>query len=195
MTDPVLCEMTDRRNPLRPDQAICVFDDRIEASEGDTLTRRIALDQVRQVRLSIEMAGQQTQVVCRVAGPSGEIVFGSRRATAPGHWADNALAFRAVLVAVHEALRPRFDAVRFVEGQSLGFRLFMSGLGAAMAVLALGFAGFMLVDGQSPMLTLAGFPFAVIGGYLAWVFRPGRPVPYDPEGLIVRFSGAADAAS
>ena len=38
--------------------------------------------------------------------------------------------------------------------------------------------------------------FLVIGGYLAWVFRPGVPVAYDPEQLIERFEKSeADAAA
>jgi len=192
MTETVLQQMTDRRNPMRPARTVAVYSDRLEWLEEGVLIRRIALDQVRQVRLSVEVAGQQTQVVCRVMGPSGEIVFGSRRVVSPSVWEDNALAFQSVLVAVHESLRDRFDTVRFVEGQSLGFKLVMTAIGVVMSLAALVFSGFMMLIEDSAMLALAGLPFVVIGGYLAWVFRPGRPVPYDPDGLITRFTAAAD---
>jgi len=188
MTDSVLSQMEDRRNSLHPNRDVRLFADRIEWLERGKLVRRIALDQVRQVRLSVEIAGQQTQVVCRVQGPSGEIVFGSRRTVSPGVWEDNALAFQNILVGLHQSLRFRFDAVRFVEGQSLGFKLITSGLGVTMATLALGFSGFMMMVQENAVLTFASLPFAVIGGYLAWMFRPGRPVLYDPEGLIARFA-------
>lgn len=180
-------EMTDRRNPLTPVRRIVVFDDRLEAWTGETLERRITLGAVSQVRLAVEMAGTLTQVVCRVAGPSGEIVFGSRRAE-NGGFADNAAEFKAVLVDVHRALEPFQGQVRFVEGQSLGFRFIMSGLGLVMAGMAAAIIGyFFLVEG-SAMLAFAGVPFLVIGGYLAWVFKPTGPVAYDPDGLVARFS-------
>ncbi len=180
--------MTDRRNPLTPVRRIMVFEDRLEAWTGETLERRIALDAVSQVRLAVEMAGSLTQVVCRVAGPSGEIVFGSRKAE-NGGFADNAAEFKAVLVDVHKALTPFQGQVRFVEGQSLGFRLILSGLGLVMALMAAAIIGFFLIVEESAMLAFAGFPFLVIGGYLAWVFRPAGPAPYDPDGLVERFGG------
>lgn len=192
MSDTVLAEMADRRNPLQPARRLALFADRLEWREDATLVRRIALEQVRQVRLSVEMAGQQTQVVCRVTGPAGEIVFGSRRATSPGVWADNALEFRGFLVDLHAALRPHFSQIGFVEGQSMGFRVIMSGIGAVLAILGVMFAGWMMLIEASAMLAVAALPFVAIGGYLAWLFRPGFPVPYDPEGLIERFRAAME---
>lgn len=193
MTETPLAHMTDRRNPLRPDRELVLFADRIEWREEARLVRRIAIDQISQVRLAVEVAGQQTQVVCRITGPAGEIVFGSRRAVAPGSWADNALEFRGFLVETHAALRPRFDAVRFVEGQSMAFRLLISALGVLMAGLGVVFAGWMMLVRESAMLAVAALPFVAIGGYLAWLFRPGFPLPYDPEKLIDRFSAAIEA--
>ena len=187
MTETVLCEMQDRRQAMRPARTIRLYDDRLEWTEGSKLIRRLPFDQIREVRLSVEMAGQQSQVVCRVQSGSGEIVFGSRRAVKPGVWDDNALDFQTLLVRLHETLRPHFDTVRFTEGQTLGFRLLMGGIGIVMTSMAISYMGWMLLKEQSAMMALAGLPFAVIGGYLAFVFRPGRPVPYDPEGLITRF--------
>ncbi|MFW5661433.1 MAG: hypothetical protein ACOC05_08605 [Oceanicaulis sp.] len=190
MTDPrnPRAEITDRRNPLEPERTVSVLSDRIEVSEAARLVRRIALADVAAVRLTVEPAGRETQVVCRVTGPSGEIAFGSRSAKGAG-WTDNALEFRAALVALHRALEPRWGEVAFLEGQTLGFRLAMTAAGVAVAAAAAGFAGYMMIVRESALLGLIGLPFAVAGGYLAWLFRPGRPAPYDPAGLVKRFGG------
>jgi hypothetical protein len=193
MTDAPIAQITDQRNALRPARQIMLYADRIEWVEEGRLERRIALDAVNGVRLSVEMAGAQSQVVCRVTGPSGEILFGSRRAVSLSDWEDNALEFQTLLVALHEALRPWFETVRFTEGQTLGSRLILGGVGVAMASMAISFIGWMLLNAQSAMLALAGLPFAALGGYLAFTFRPGRPVPYDPEALITRFTAKPDA--
>ena len=190
--DSALAQMTDRRNPLSPEKRLVVFSDRIECWAGETLERRIALDDVSQVRLAVEMAGSTTQVVCRVTGPAGEIVFGSRRAN-NGAFDDNAGEFTPFLVAVHQALEPRYAAVSFVEGQSLCFRLIMSGLGLTMALIAAAIIGYFLLVEESAMLAFAGFPFLLIGGYLAWVFKPAGPVKYDPSGLVEQFGGGGGA--
>lgn len=193
MTDAPIARLSDRRNPIHPGRDVILYADRIEWVEGDKLERRLALDAISSVRLSVELAGQQSQVVCRVSGASGEIVFGSRKAVSPGLWEDNALEFQTLLVRVHESLRPRFDAVRFTEGQTLGFRLLMGGIGVVMTSMAVSYMGWMMLKEQSAMMALAGLPFAAIGGYLAYVFRPGRPVPYDPEGLVTRFKAVPKA--
>ena len=182
-----LAQMTDRRNPVSAQKRLELFHDRIECWRGDTLERRIGLDQVSQVRLAVEMAGSKTQVACRVTGPAGEIVFGSRTAE-KGAFEDNSAAFTPFLVALHQALEPRYGDVAFVEGQSVGFRLIMSGLGLIMALIAGVIIGFFALVEESAMLAFAGFPFLLIGGYLAWVFRPAGPTAYDPGGLVKRFS-------
>lgn len=192
--DSALAHMTDRRNPLSAEKRLAVFSDRIECWAGETLERRIALDDVSQVRLAVEMAGSTTQVVCRVTGPAGEIVFGSRQSQ-NGAFADNAAEFTPVLVALHRALEPRYGDVSFVEGQSLSFRLILSGLGLVMALIAAAIIGYFLLVEESAMLAFAGFPFLLIGGYLAWVFKPAGPVKYDPGGLVERFGGAREGAA
>ncbi len=194
MGDTPLARMTDQRNPLSAVQQLILHDDRMECWADDTLKKRIPLNDVTQVRLAVEMAGQDKQVVCRVTGPSGEIVFGSRRAS-NGAFADNVAEFQALMVALHTALKPRFGEVAFVEGQSLGFRLIMAGLGLVMAAAAIAFTAWFLAVEENAMIALAGLPFLLIGGSLAWVFRPMRPFPYDPDKLIERFSGAAPTAS
>lgn len=194
MTDAPIAQITDQRNALRPARQIILYADRVEWVEEERLERRIALDAVTGVRLSVEMAGAQSQVMCRVTGPSGEIVFGSRRAVSLSDWEDNALEFQSLLVALHKALQPRFGAVRFTEGQTLGSRLILGGVGVAMASMAISYMVWMGLNAQSAMLALAGLPFAALGGYLAFAFRPGRPVPYDPEALITRFTAKPDAS-
>lgn len=188
MDETPLATMTDRRNPLAAEQTLTLHEDRLESWANNSLTRRISLDAVSQVRLAVEMAGQQSQVVCRVTGPSGEIVFGSRRAN-NGAFDDNVVEFQTLMVALHTALRPRFDQIGFVEGQSVRFKLIMAGMGIILAGVALAFMSWMSAVEGSAMLTVAGLPFLVIGGYLAWVFRPTAPLAYDPEKLIERFSG------
>ncbi len=191
--DTPLAQMSDRRNPFSAPKRLELFSDRIECWAGERLERRIGLDQVAGVRLAVEMAGSQTQVACRVKGNGGEVVFGSRRSE-NGGFADNAAEFTPFLVALHRALEPRYGDVEFVEGQSLGFRVIMSGLGVVMALAAAAIIGYFLIIEESAMLAFAGFPFLAIGGYLAWVFRPAGPVKYDPHGLVERFKGGSQAA-
>lgn len=193
MTDAPIAQIKDQRNALRAARQIILYPDRIEWVEEGRLVRRMALDAVTGVRLSVEMAGAQSQVVCRVSGPSGEMLFGSRRAVSLSEWEDNALEFQTLLVSLHKALRARFDTVRFTEGQTLGSRLLLGGVGVVMASMAISYMAWMMLNEQSAMLALAGLPFAALGGYLAFAFRPGRPVPYDPEALITRFTAKPDA--
>ncbi|XBQ17225.1 MAG: hypothetical protein ABL308_04945 [Oceanicaulis sp.] len=190
MTEPgkLQAELTDRRNPLEPERTVSVYADRIELSEAGRLVKRIPVEAAQSVRLTVEPAGSETQVVCRVRAASGEIAFGSRSAKGAG-WTDNALAFQAALVAVHRVLEPRWGEVAFLEGQTLGFRLAMTAAGITVASGAAAFSGYMLVVRESALLGLIGLPFAVAGGYLAWLFRPGRPAPYDPAALVKRFGG------
>lgn len=183
-----LASLSERRWPLSPLQEVQLYPDRIESWSGPTLERRIALGGVRRVRLAVEMSGEQSLVVCRVTAPNGEIAFSSRRAEGSG-WADQALEFQRLLVAVHKALESRGGEVAYLEGQSLTFRLIMSGAGAVLLAAALAFSGYMLVIHENAVLALAGAPFALVGGALAWVLRPGRPVPYDPARLVERFGG------
>ncbi|MFP4519658.1 MAG: hypothetical protein ACLFQ5_09390 [Oceanicaulis sp.] len=183
-----ITSLSERRWPLSPLLEIRLHADRLEAWAPDGLERRIALEQVTEVRLSVEPAGPQSRVVCRVTGPDGEIVFSSYRAEKSG-WSDNALAFQRLLVALHRQLAARAGAVRFVEGQSLKFRVIMSAAGGAILAAALAFSAYMLIDRSNLVLALAGAPFMVVGAALAWAFRPGRPAPYDPEKLIERFGG------
>jgi len=183
-----MASLSERRWPLSPLVEVQLHDDRLEAWNGASLERRILLSEVMEVRLSVEPAGPQTRVVCRVRGAQGEIVFSSRRAEKSG-WVDNVRDFQRVLVALHKQLSPRAREVSFVEGQSLKLRLALSGAGLAILAAALGFCAYMALGRGNVVLAFAGAPFAVVGAALGWAFRPGRPVPYDPDQLVARFGG------
>lgn len=183
-----IASLSERRWPMSPLLEIRLFKDRLEAWNGTVLERRIVLDTVSQVRLAVEAGGPQSLVVCRITGPGGEIAFSSRRAETSG-WADNILDFQRMLVALHKALAPRAGEIAFLEGQSLKFRLAMSGAGAAILAAALGYCAYMAVAQGNLVLALAGAPFILVGAALAYAFRPGRPVAYDPAKLIARFGG------
>lgn len=187
LDEQALARLCDRRGVHGPAREVVLTEDRIEVIEQGRIADRLGLDQVKVVRLSVDMAGSDTQVVARVRGPATEIVFGSRSYVAPARWSNNAVEFRRMMLGVHRALLPRKNEVRFIEGHTLGLRVMLFALGLAMA-LAGGLYGWWMGAGQgSAMLALIALPFMAIGGYLAWVFRPGVPLPYDPEQLIARF--------
>jgi hypothetical protein len=190
--DRALAKLEDRRSLTGKTRSVRLYGDRIEVCEPGESLQRIRLYSVTQVRMSVEMAGRDTQVVCRVASKSTQIVFGSRSLSGPGSWQNNAVEFRGLVLALHKALQPRKLAVRFVEGQTLGFRLIMGAAGLSLATGGVVFAGYMLSVAGSAMLAAAALPFIVIGGYLAWVFRPGVPLPYNPDQLIARFERAPE---
>ncbi len=190
--------LEDRRSPLAPTRTVSLYRDRIDLSEKDALARRIDLGAVTEVRLTVEPApgaGTGALVVCRVRAGSGEIAFGSRRLKPGGGWSDEGYAFRKAIIALHQALRPRASQIAFREGPSFRTRLILCAAGLAMTLAALGFAGYMLLDRQAGLLAVMGAPFALIGGAIAWMYRPRADEAYDPDALIQRFSGkAADRA-
>lgn len=189
--------MEDRRSPLAPTRTVSLYPDRIDLSDKGALARRIDLGDIEEVRLTVEPApgaGTGALVVCRVRTGSSEIAFGSRRLKPGGGWSDEGYAFRKTIIALHEALRPRAGEIAFREGPSFRTRLILCAAGLAMVIAALGFAGYMLSRNAS-LLAVMGAPFALIGGAIAWMYRPRPDQAYDPDALIQRFSGnAADRA-
>lgn len=182
-----LARLSDRRGSHGPAREVILTGDRIEVIEAGRVAHRLSLANVKSVRLSVDMAGRDTQVVARIRGGSTEIVFGSRSYAGPARWTNNAVEFRAMVLALHRALIARKNEIRFIEGHTLGLRVMVFGLGLAMALAGALYGWWMGVEQASTMLAFIGLPFIVIGGYLAWVFRPGVPLPYDPEQLIARF--------
>lgn len=173
----------DRRNAAGPELVWSVEDGVLTACDGDRIVRRVAPESVRQVRLSLEMAGREVQVVCRVTDGEGEAVFGSQSWAGVGQWNNRAKSFRAVLGDLHAALLPRRDDIRFLEGQSLGFRWVMTGFGLLMMAIGIAIAGKLLLIDENPAGFFAVAP-AVTGGWLAFLFRPRPPKPYDPEEYV-----------
>lgn len=184
--------MEDRRSALAAARTVSLFADRLEVADKGALARRIDLSAVTEVRLTVEPApgaGGGALVVCRVRAGVREIAFGSRRLKPGGGWSDEGYAFRKAITALHAALRPRAGEIAFREGPSFRTRLILCAAGLAMAVAAIAFAGYMLLERQAGLLAVMGAPFAVIGGAIAWMYRPRPDQAYDPDALIQRFSG------
>ncbi len=170
---------SDRRNATSAEQFIVLESNRISVSEGGTLKRAITFDDVREVRLGVEMAGRDSQVVCRITAKDGtRITLGSRSWQSLGQWENRAAGFRDFNTALHRALQPYAETIRFVEGQPLWFGFVMSGLGLMLAMLGGGFALFLLLNDN--LMGFGGVPGLIIGLYLAWMFRPRAQKPYDP---------------
>ncbi|WP_300527631.1 hypothetical protein [Maricaulis sp.] len=150
-----------------------------QAEDGSEL-HRIALGEVRRVRLAVEMAAQARQVVCRVTGPDGrEIAFGSMRFVSPGVFEDVVESFQPLLRALHTGLMPHRERIEFLEGQSVAFMWAMFLLSGSIALLAAIFLIVLFFIQEQPMgLFLA--PIAGIGIWLAGLFRPRKPALYDP---------------
>lgn len=171
---------SDRRNAAAKEQLIALESNRISVSEQGALKRAIAFDDITEVRLGVEMAGRDSQVVCRITAADGTIiVFGSRSWQSLGQWENRAVGFRDFNTALHRALLPYAATIRFIEGQPLWFGFVMSGLGLMLALLGGGFALFLLLD-ENPV-GFGGLPGLIIGLYLAWMFRPRPQKPYDPR--------------
>ncbi|WP_394693335.1 hypothetical protein [Hyphobacterium sp.] len=170
---------SDRRNATSPEQHIMLESGRISVSMDGKLQRAIAFDEINEVRLGVEMAGRDSQVVCRItANDRTRIVFGSRSWKSVGLWENQADRFREFNTALHRALLPHAAGIRFMEGQPLWFGFVMCGLGLLMALLGGGFALYLLWDDN--LIGFGGVPGLIIGLYLAWMFRPRAPKPYDP---------------
>lgn len=180
-----LTTLTDRRNgrsPLRIlslDKTSLTWRD--AGSDSDPgIASDIGLDDIRQVRLSVEMAGQASQVVCRVTDRTGnEIAFGSMRCTGAGQWEANARDFREFLVALHLALENRPGPVRYIEGSSVKFLATMTSIGGVLTIIcAAAFTKLFLIDENAIGLVL--IPAVALGVWMMRLFWPRAPKLYDP---------------
>lgn len=170
----------DRRNATASEQQIALENKRISVSEQGTLKRAIAFSEIVEVRLGVEMAGRDSQIVCRITGKDGtRIIFGSRAWKSVGVWDNRADSFLAFNATIHKALLPYRDSIRFIEGQPIWFGYVMAGLGLLIALMGGGFAVYLAFE-ESPLF-IGGVPGVIIGLYLAWMFRPRAPRPYDPS--------------
>lgn len=179
----IRARLEDCRSVASPRREIALWADRLEESAEGTLVRRIAFEDVEEVRLSVEPSGigssEPAQIICRVSGKDRTIGFSSQLSKGILKWENRADQFALFLRDIHEALNKRTD-VRYIEGAPLSARLkaFLPSLliGLAGAGLAL----WALLAGQI-ITALIGLVLAVAGGYSAWVFRPVADKPYDPK--------------
>lgn len=181
--------IANRRSMLQRQSEIRLFDDRIEQWRDDRLERRIGLDEITRVRLTVEPAGQSaSQIVCRVTAKGREIGFSSQRLTKANGFDQQIEAFKPMLTGLHNALTVRKDAIEFIEGPSLALLLGLFLAGGVMMIAGLAFSAYMFGIAANAMLGFAGLPFVLIGGSIAWVFRPKKPKIYDPGELVARFT-------
>lgn len=176
-------EHRDRRNAATPARIFSLSEAALVwRGEGENAPGgQVELTDIAQVRLSVEMAGQQSQVVCRVTDTQGdETVFGSMRWAGVGHWEPAADTFSALLRDLHLALLPYRDGIRFIEGSSMVFLFVMFGLGLALTGISLFFFAllFLVREQASGLFLIAG---VVAGVWLTRLFWPRGPKPYDPE--------------
>ena len=135
----------------------------------------IQLDHVGEVRLAVELAGQTSQVVCRIKDNEGhELAFGSMFWKGPGRYDSTIDTFQPFLRALHQALLPHRERIRFVEGQTVMFMLVMFATGTAIAVIsALAFVYIFLMRENAYGLALLLGVF--VGGALMRIFWPKGP--------------------
>lgn len=174
-------ELRDRRNAGTPARIFSIESDALVwRGIGDGGEGRMALASVRQVRLAIAMAGQSSQVVCRVTDDAGhEAVFGSMRWAGVGQWEANARDFRDLLRALHLGLREQPGPVRYLEGSTTSFLAIMTGLGALLALVGSGaFTKLFLIDENA--IGLALIPAIALGVWLMRLFWPRAAKTYDP---------------
>lgn len=175
-------EHRDRRNAASPVRIYRLCDDRLVwTDETGSEVGAMPLPDIRQVRLAFEMAGRENQIVCRVTDMNGqEIVFGSMRWSGVGQWEMAADTFRDLLGALHAALLPYRESVRFIEGSSMAFMIAMFVLGLALTAVSLFFFVLLVLvrEERSGLFLIGGI---LAGGWLSRVFWPRGPKPYDPE--------------
>jgi hypothetical protein len=170
----------DRRNAGQKERVYTLDGAELVVTEDDSVKRRLPLADIVQVRLAIEMAGADSQIVCRISDREDtEIVIGSRSWAGVGVYEQRADTFSAFLTALHKALEPRWGEIRFLEGQSMAFMATMFILGLVLAALGGGFF-VLLTLVQGKVLGWGALPFFGIGFWLAAMFRPRGPKTYDP---------------
>jgi len=185
-------EHRDRRNATSPVRIYSLSGEALVwADETGTKAGEMPFADIRQVRLGFEMAGRDSQIVCRVTDADGrEAVFGSMRWSGVGQWEMAADTFRDLLGALHAALLPRRDEIRFIEGSSMTFMIAMFVLGLALTGVSLFFFVLLFLVREEPggLFLIGGI---LAGGWLCRVFWPRGPKPYDPE----KFAATEEAAA
>ncbi|WP_421784653.1 hypothetical protein [Hyphobacterium sp.] len=170
----------DRRSAGAAEQVIALEAERVSVTENGTVKRAIRYEDLREIRLSIGLAGRDSQVLCRLTGRDNtRILFGSRSWKAIGEWENRADRFREFNAALHARALAHAETIAFIEGQPFWSGLLLPCIGLALAALGAAFALYFLREGNP--LALVGLPGMAIGLYLAWILRPRPAKPYDPE--------------
>jgi len=173
--------LSDRRNAGTPLRHFTLDSQQLGwRDDNDRAGTSLPLAEVRQVRLAVEMAGQNSQVVCRVTDAQGrEVAFGSMRWAGIGQWEANAQNFREFLRALHVGLAEQPGPIRYIEGSSMMFLAIMTGLGSALALASAAFfARLFLIDENAIGLVL--IPAIALGIWLMRLFWPRTAKRYDP---------------
>lgn len=172
----------DRRTANGPDTETWIDGHELVQTAGDTPVQetRIPLDDIRQVRLSVEMAARANQVVCAVSTGDGRVLrFGSMRCIGPARWESSVESFNPLLKQLHTDLAGRGDAVRYVEGQPASYLLTLFALATVITAASLYyFATLFFVQQNTMGLFLLGLTAA--GGWMMRLFWPRRIKTYDP---------------
>ena len=177
-----LDSLDDCRSAASPLRQITLWPDRVEETAEGTLVRRIAMETIEEVRLSVEPSGigakDAAQIICRVSGGGKTIAFSSLRSAGILKWENQADRFALFLRSLHAALQENAD-IAYIEGAPLTARLkaFLPAL--VIGLTGIGIALWGLTAGQI-ITGLIGLVLAVAGGYSAWVFRPMAEKRYDP---------------
>jgi len=172
----------DRRNlGTKPTLTWVEGDALVQSDDAGTILHRFSFDAIADVRLAVEMAGQTSQVVCRVRNhDKQEIVFGSMTFKGPGVFEGRYETFSALLRELHVALLPHRDRIRFLEGQSMAFMITMFALGALILAMGIFFFIVLFLQQENPMGL--GMIAVIAGGvWLVRLFWPRGPKAYDPE--------------
>jgi hypothetical protein len=177
-----LDRLDDCRSVASPSRQITLWPDRLEETADGALVRRIAIDAIEEVRLSVEPSGigakDPAQIICRVSTGGKTISFSSLRSTGILKWENQADRFALFLRALHGALNA-YEDVAYVEGAPLEAKLKAFLPAAAIGLAGIMLAGWAFTAGQI-VIGLIGLVLGVTGGYSAWIFRPSGEKPYDP---------------
>ncbi len=177
--------LTDRRNAGTPQRTYSLDGTSLHWQDESGETREsLPLTNVRQVRLAVEMAGRESQVVCRLSARDGrEIAFGSMRWAGVGLWDANARDFRDFLGELHRDLAEQAGPIRYIEGSSMAFLVIMASLGGVLALVGAGFfTKLFLIDENAIGLVL--IPAIALGVWLMRLFWPRPAKAYDPGRYI-----------
>jgi len=190
---PPLATLDDRRGAFAPEAALALYSDRIEVLRGGALAFRADLAALAELRLNVEPAGREVQIVCRMRFADGRsLAFGSRRAEGPGRWLNNAPAFQAFAPVLLARLAEQAPGAIYEEGPRRSTRMALAAAGLVMAAAGVAFTVYMALVRESAILALIGLPFTALGGAVVWVFRPVAPGPFDPADMAQRLSGGAN---